>query len=484
MLMTHYKQKPLTLSKHGGFSFMSDIYAPAHNSSVPIYPVYRDTLQTDLDRAGAGTWGQAAGFAGKSGEILPVPNKGGGLHAVLLGMGTAQESAINRFAYGVLPGKLPAGLYHIEANLPHKDAFEAALGWGLGAYRFTKYRTLPLLKTYLVPPPSVPVERLEAVLAGMFLTRDLVNTPAGDLGPEALEQVCTAFAQRHGAAISTIVGDDLLAQNFPMIHAVGRAAAQPPRLLDLRWQPEKSPMSLPKVTLVGKGITFDTGGLDIKPSSAMRNMKKDMGGAATVLGLAEMILRCALPVQLRVLIPAAENAIAGDAFRPGDILHSRKGFTVEVGNTDAEGRLVLADALALADEEAPDLIINMATLTGAARVALGPDLMPFYTLSDPLAAELTASAERERDPLWRMPLWAPYDAGLKSSVADMGNITATGFAGSITAALFLGRFIETTPEWVHFDLFAWNPASKPGRPEGGECQAARAVFGMLEQRYG
>jgi leucyl aminopeptidase len=279
--------------------------------------------------------------------------------------------------------------------------------------------------------------------------------------------------------VEVTVGDDLLAQNFPMIHAVGRASTDAPRLIDMRWGPEDAP----KVTLVGKGVCFDTGGLDIKPSSGMLLMKKDMGGAANVLGLADMVMAAGLPVRLRVLVPAVENAIAGNAFRPGDVLKSRKGLTVEIGNTDAEGRLVLADALALADEEAPDLMIDMATLTGAARVAVGPDIAPFYTRDDALAARIAAAGAEAADPVWRMPLWAPYAEKLASKIADMNNVTTDGFAGSITAALFLQRFVEKAAAWVHFDIFAWNPAARLHAPVGGEAQAIRALERLLAERH-
>ncbi|MFH1556133.1 MAG: leucyl aminopeptidase family protein, partial [Pseudomonadota bacterium] len=323
-----------------------------------------------------------------------------------------------------------------------------------------------------------------AALARTFeavrLVRDLVNTPANDLGPAELEDAARRLAARHGASFRSIVGADLLARNFPLIHTVGRAATRAPRLLDLAWGPEDAP----KVTLVGKGVCFDTGGLDIKPSSGMLIMKKDMGGAATALGLAHLIMSRGLKVRLRVLIPAVENAIAGDAFRPGDIFSSRKGLTVEIGNTDAEGRLVLADALSLADEDSPDLLVDFATLTGAARVALGPHLPPAYTDDEALAADLARHAQAQADPLWRLPLWRPYAAMIDSKVADINNAGAGGFAGSITAALFLARFVETAKSWLHLDIYAWNPSARPGRPEGGEAQTIRALDALIAERYG
>ena len=327
-------------------------------------------------------------------------------------------------------------------------------------------------------PQSLDRDDLQRIVEGVTLARDLINTPANDLGPAQLEDAARKLAARHGAAVTAIVGDDLLAQNFPLIHAVGRAAAGAPRLIDITWGESHHP----RVTLVGKGVCFDTGGLDIKPDSGMLNMKKDMGGAATALALAHMIMARGLKVRLRVLIPAVENSIAGSSFRPRDIYTSRKGISVEIGNTDAEGRLILADALALADDDKPELIADFATLTGAARVALGPDVPPFFTDDDALAGELMKYAAAENDPLWRLPLWRPYEAMLESKVADINNVGG-GQGGAITAALFMRRFV-TVKSWLHVDLFAWTPSAKPGRPEGGECQTARALYALLSARYG
>jgi leucyl aminopeptidase len=330
-----------------------------------------------------------------------------------------------------------------------------------------------------VTPQGVEHADLARIIEGVTLARDLVNTPANDMGPEQLEAAARGLAGQHGARFNVVTGDDLLTQNFPLIHAVGRAARQAPRLIEF----VAGPADAPKVTLVGKGVCFDTGGLDLKPSAAMLLMKKDMGGAASVLAAAHMIMSRGLNIRLRVLIPAVENSVAGDSFRPMDVYRSRKGLTVEIGNTDAEGRLILADALALADEEAPDLLIDMGTLTGAARVALGPDLPPFYTHDEALAGELHDCATAENDPLWRMPLWPPYDSMLDSRVADLNNVASGTFAGSITCALFLNRFVSNAKAWAHLDVYAWNPSSKPGRPEGGECQGARAVYALLCRRY-
>jgi leucyl aminopeptidase len=332
----------------------------------------------------------------------------------------------------------------------------------------------------LVPPDGVDIADIERMADAAALARDLVNTPSNDMGPEELAQAAQKLAQDFDAKFNCIVGEELTRQNFPLINAVGMASPRAPRLIDFTWgDPSHS-----KVTLVGKGVCFDTGGLDLKPSSGMLIMKKDMGGAANVLALAQMVMDARLKVRLRVLIPAVENAVAGNAFRPLDVFTSRKGLTVEIGNTDAEGRLVLADALALADEEKPELLIDLGTLTGAARVALGPDLPPFYTDDEVLAEALSACAKREHDPLWRLPLWPAYDSWLDSKVANINNAPSGGFAGSITCALFLQRFVEAARSWLHVDIYGWTPSAKPGRPEGGECQAARAIYRLLSDRYG
>ena len=352
----------------------------------------------------------------------------------------------------------------------------ATVAWGLGAYRFRRYKSGEADEVaQLKVPRGVDQGRALSVVEGVWLGRDLINTPASDLGPQQLEDAARQLAKKHGASVSSIVGDDLLAKNFPMIHAVGRASDRPPRLIDLTW----GRAGARSVTLVGKGICFDTGGLDIKPASAMLIMKKDMGGAATALALGHMAMAAKLDLRLRILIPAADNSIAGNAFRPGDVLTSRAGRTVEIGNTDAEGRLVLADALALADEERPHTVASFATLTGAARVALGPELPPFYTDDDDLAAMIAAAGNRVGDPVWRMPFWAGYEASLDSQVADMNNVSEAPFAGSVTAALFLRRFVKHTKRFVHFDIYGWRPALKPLGPKGGEPQAARAMFEVL-----
>jgi leucyl aminopeptidase len=452
--------------------------APGSAPAIPIWFVSGATwpaLRVALEPA-ARAFVDAAGFEAKPGRHLLLPGKADGLGGVLFGL-EAEDSEKNPFLPGRLAELLPAGTYRF-ANAPH-DARLAALAVALGSYRFARYRSAETKQVRLEIPDGIDGADLSRVAEGVSLARDLINTPANDLGPVELEEAARALAARHGASVRAIVGDDLIKQKFPLIHAVGRAADRAPRLIDFTW----GDPAHPKVTLVGKGVTFDTGGLDIKPESGMRIMKKDMGGAACVLALAHMIMDRALKLRLRVLIPAVENSISGAAFRPLDIYRSRKGLTVEIGNTDAEGRLILADALALADEERPELIVDMATLTGAARVALGPDLPPFYTEDETLAAELVRCAAGENDPLWRLPLWRPYAAMLDSKVADLNNVATGGFAGSITAALFLKRFVEAAKSWLHIDVYAWTPAAKPARPEGGECQAARALYALLAARY-
>ena len=421
---------------------------------------------------------RANGFATKPGACLTLPSADGQIAQVLFGLEDESSRSRDLFRPGALPGLLPAGVYRF-ANSPH-DLRLAALAFALGSYRFGRYRKADVSGARLVPPEGVDIAEIARMADAAALARDLINTPSNDMGPEELALAAEQLAKRFGANFSCIVGDDLTRQNFPLIHAVGRASTRAPRLIDLSW----GDPAHPKVTLVGKGVCFDTGGLDLKPSSGMLIMKKDMGGAANVLALALMVMDARLKVRLRVLIPAVENAVAGNAFRPLDIFTSRKGLTVEIGNTDAEGRLVLADALALADEEKPDLLIDLGTLTGAARVALGPDLPPFYTNDETLALDLAAHAKQENDPLWRLPLWPPYDAWLDSKVANINNAPSGTFAGSITCALFLQRFVEAAKSWLHVDIYGWTPSAKPARPEGGECQAARAIYKLLGQRYG
>jgi leucyl aminopeptidase len=444
--------------------------------AVPIWFVTAANYADVRARIGteASGFAEAAGFEPKAGRLLLLPGKKG-LSGVLFGLEAAGD-AKDLFLPGRLPQSLPDGTYRF-ANEPH-DAKLAALAFALGSYRFTRYRKGDARAVKLDLPQSLDRAELEHIADGVTLARDLINTPANDMGPPQLEQAVRKLAARHAATINAVVGDDLLAQNFPLIHAVGRAAAAAPRLIDMHW----GEADHPRVTLVGKGVCFDTGGLDIKPDTGMLNMKKDMGGAATALALAHMIMARGLKVRVRLLIPAVENSIAGGSFRPRDIYTSRKGITVEIGNTDAEGRLILADALTLADEDKPVLVADFATLTGAARVALGPDVPAFFTDDDALASELAGHAAAENDPLWRLPLWRPYEAMLESKVADINNVGGSQ-GGAITAALFMRRFVEAK-SWLHVDLFAWSAAAKPGRPEGGDCQAARALYALLAARYG
>jgi leucyl aminopeptidase len=440
----------------------------------PIHLITKDGLDTAGLALSSVAWAVANGFSGEAGRTLAVPGENGALAGALFGIGEGEGA----LAVGSLARALPEGDWHFPSAPAEPEL--AAIALVLGGYVFTRYGKKPGKALRFALPPGVDPGRVRRIADGVFLTRDLVNTPTSDMGPDELEKAVRTLAATHKAAVSVIKGDDLLKQNFPMIHAVGRASVGAPRLIDMIWGPEGAP----KVTLVGKGVCFDTGGLDIKPSSGMLLMKKDMGGAANVLGLASMIMAAGLKVRLRVLIPAVENSIAGNAFRPGDVLVSRKGITVEIGNTDAEGRLVLADALALADDEEPELLIDMATLTGAARVALGPDLPPFYTGDEALASELAAASAAVEDPLWRMPLWRPYDARLASKIADINNVTTDGFAGSVTAALFLKRFVEKTAGWAHLDIFAWNPSDRPYGPAGGEAQGIRALERVISSRFG
>ncbi|WP_341988206.1 leucyl aminopeptidase family protein [Azorhizobium sp. AG788] len=451
---------------------MSDCFAPADAPSLPIWFVTQETLAGAPLPDTARRFVESAGYTAEAGKLLAIPGADGALLGYLFGLAREPDA----FAAGVLPGLLPPGAYRLEGDAPA----HSALAFALGTYRFDRYRARPKRDVRLALPADADLAALSRTMEAVSLVRDMVNTPANDLGPAEIEDAARALAARFGAKLNVVVGDALLEENFPLIHAVGRAATRAPRLIDLTW----GDADAPKVTLVGKGVAFDTGGLDIKPSSGMLIMKKDMGGAASALGLALLIMARGLKVRLRVLIPAVENSIAGDAFRPGDVLKSRKGLSVEIGNTDAEGRLVLADALALADAEAPELLVDFATLTGAARVALGPQLPPAYTDDETLAADLARHATAQNDPLWRMPLWGPYASMLDSKIADINNAGAGGFAGSITAALFLKRFVGTAKSWLHLDIYAWNPSARPGRPEGGEAQTIRALDALLAERYG
>ena len=429
-----------------------------------VRPETYDAVRAAVGERAAG-FAAASGFEPKPGRLQLLPDERGGLLGVLFGQDPADP-----FAAGKLATSLPPGVYRFAEPVPPLSE----LAFHLASYRFDRFKAAPRPFPTLENPTPALKREAEAVAFG----RDLVNLPANVLTPSALETAATDLAAAHGAEVKVVRGE-ALAREFPLVAAVGAAAAEPPRLVDFTF----GPADAPKVTLVGKGVVFDSGGLDIKPPSGMEIMKKDMGGAAAALTLARLVMEARLPVRLRVIAPIVENAISGPAFRPGDIFRSRRGLSVEIGNTDAEGRLILADALALASEEAPDLLFDFATLTGAARVALGPDLPPFYTDDEALAAEIAAHAQATRDPLWRLPLWRPYDKMLESPIADLNNAPGSPFAGSITAALFLRRFAEGAKAWAHFDIYAWNPAERPTGPKGGEVQAARALFALLAARF-
>ena len=455
-------------------------FADSDQPSRPLHVVPQDRLKDWLDGQGpeVAAWVKGSGFTAALGEAQLIPGAGGAVAGAVFGYGSASARARGRFHLARAFAVLPEGAWHLVADLGSEERDEAALAALFAQYRFDRYHPGSAKPVLLKAPEGVDAARLETIAAGEFLTRDLVNTPAADMGPQDLEDALRVLARQHGAVVDAIVGDDLLRANFPMIHAVGRASERAPRLLDMRWGTEG-----PRLTLVGKGVCFDTGGLNIKPTAGMHLMKKDMGGAATVLGLARMIMSLDLPVRLRVIIPAVENAISGRALRPRDILTSRKGLTVEVNDTDAEGRLILADALALASEEETDLLVSMATLTGSARVAVGPDLAPFYTDDEALASSLQRAGSAVRDPVWRLPFWTPYEPLIEPGIADLDNCPPGSFAGSVTAALFLRRFVEA-PRYLHFDLYAHQPTDAPGRPKGGVGQGARALLQALPEALG
>jgi leucyl aminopeptidase len=455
-------------------------FATDATGAVPVHAVTPAMLEVLLDGPlkPHARWIRTCGFKALAGKLLQLPGPDGSLDGVVFGLGRDEDA----FQCAALPGLLAEGLYTFASVPETRCGTTLALAWAMGHYRYARFKGGEGAKErpVLVWPDDADRGQVLRVADGLFLARDLVNTPANEMGPAELADAALHLATAHGAAGSVIEGRLLQDQNFPLIWAVGAGSTRAPRLVDLRW----GRAGQPRVTLVGKGVCFDSGGLDIKPASAMLTMKKDMGGAAAVLGLAHMVMDAQLPVTLRVLIPAVENSISGDAYRPGDIFRSRKGLTVEIGNTDAEGRLVLADALAEADGEAPDLLVCMATLTGAARVATGFDLPPYFTQDDGLADELEAAAVRESDAMWRLPLWRGYGELIESKVADLTNSPGNPNAGAITAALFLERFVEKAKSFVHFDIAAWNDRARPGRPLGGEAQAVRAIFSMLQVRFG
>jgi leucyl aminopeptidase len=421
-------------------------------------------------------WAEASGYRGKPGTVLLLP---GDEHGPVAGALVGVEGDEDIWSWGGAAQMLPPGNYRIEGDFPADAANRAALGWALGSYAFTRYKQNERPARNLVWPNDADRTYVMAAATATGLARDLINTPAADMGPADLAEAARQLALEFGANFTVTVGDELLEQNYPAIHAVGRAAAVAPRLIDMSW----GDANHPKVTLVGKGVCFDTGGLDLKPSRGMALMKKDMGGAAAVLGLARMIMMSSLPVRLRVLVPAVENSVSGNAMRPRDILRTRKGLTVEVGNTDAEGRLVLADALTEAMADKPDLVFDFATLTGAARGAVGTGIAAMFTPCDDLAENLYRHGVAEDDPVWRLPLWKPYRRMIDSKIADINNVSDSPYAGAITAALFLSEFVDEGISWAHLDIMAWNPTARPGRPEGGEAMAMRTAFATIRERY-
>jgi leucyl aminopeptidase len=447
----------------------------------PITLLTKDDLATWLKSASATVrrWVTGVDFKASPGEICIVPRRDGAPACVLAGI-AGKGAAEDLWHVGALSMALPAGAYRFDPEPVGPFATRAAIGWGLGAYNFTRYRKAKRAPAELVWPTAADRGHVERTVSAAALVRDLVNTPAEDMGPAELAAAAQSMAKRLGMKAAITAGDKLIEANYPLIHAVGRASVRSPRLIDLTWG---SPTH-PKVTIVGKGVCFDTGGLDLKNDQGMKLMKKDMGGAAHALGLAQMIVEAKLPVRLRVLAPAVENSVAGNAIRPLDIIRSRKGLTVEIGNTDAEGRLILADALAEASRERPEIIVDFATLTGAARVALGPELPALFCNDEALAGDLVRHAAAEADPMWRMPLWQPYRKQLDSKVADLNNISGQTHAGAVIGALFLQEFVAAGVPWAHFDIFAWNSSARPGRPEGAEAQTLRAVFATIAERFG
>jgi Leucyl aminopeptidase len=452
-----------------------DGFTEDESDAIPIAGVRKRDLDDWLARhPQARPWLQSTGFAAAAGELSLLPDAGGALSTVLVGLGDEP-----RWQWAALPKLLPEGTYRLADETRTADAADAVLGWGLGLYTFDRYRSRAARRVRLVWPLATYRPHLQRTIEAVHFVRDLINTPASDMGPDELAEAARGLARSHHARHRVIVGNELLLENYPAIHAVGRASNRAPRLIDLTW----GDADQPKVTLVGKGVCFDSGGLDLKTAAGMKLMKKDMGGAAIVLGLARMVMSAGLPVRLRVLIPAVENSVAGNAMRPLDIVRTRRGLTVEIGNTDAEGRVILADALAEAAAEDPALLVDVATLTGAARVALGAEVPAMFTHDDALADRLLAAAAAVGDPLWRLPLWRGYRRHLDGKAADLTNAPDTPFAGAILAALFLAEFAAPVRPWVHLDVMAWNADSRPGRPEGGEAMGMRALYALIEERF-
>jgi leucyl aminopeptidase len=452
-------------------------FVKSARGAIPLDAVKDSQLKPWLaaQDARVARWLRTTNFMAKAGELRLVPSRNGDLSFAVLGLGDGHDP----LALAAFAESLPDGTYALRALPAELSRINTAVAWLLGTYGFDRYRKRSRRAAKLVVPENVDAGEASRIAEGVFLSRDLINTPSNDMGPAELADAASKLARAHRASVTVIEGEALLERNYPLVHAVGRASERAPRLIDMRWGDTKAP----KVTLAGKGVCFDSGGLDLKNSSGMLAMKKDMGGAAVALGLAHMIMDAKLPVRLRVLIPAVENSVSGRAYRPGDVLRSRKGLTVEIGNTDAEGRLVLADALDEADTEAPDLLIDIATLTGAARSATGMEVPPFFTDDETLATDLARHAAAVHDPLWRLPLWRGYEKTLASPIADLNNNPDYNLAGAITAALFLNRFVARARSWVHFDIPAWTDRPRPGRPRGGEANAARALYALLSERY-
>ncbi|HSX65185.1 MAG TPA: leucyl aminopeptidase family protein [Pseudoxanthomonas sp.] len=452
----------------------TDVASP----SLPLHVLERSQLGDwrASQPAAIGAWLDAQHFTAAPGSLLLLPGESG-VGGAVIGIG----DPLDPYSYAHAPFGLPQGNWQLASDLSVEAQAALQLGWGLGSYRFDRYKQPPRKPARLVLQPA-DAEALD-LLAASVRVRDLVNTPTEHMGPDELEAVAREIAQAHGATVDVIAGDELLAQNFPAIHAVGRASHRAPRLIVMRWGGDTDESrARPHVALVGKGVCFDTGGLDIKPADGMRNMKKDMGGAAHALALAQLVMARQLPVRLTVLVPAVENSIGPNAFRPGEVIATRQGISVEIDNTDAEGRIILCDALTYAGEQSPDIVLDFATLTGAARIALGPDLPALFANDDALANDWIAAGERMRDPVWRMPLWRPYLRYLTSNIADLAN-AGSRMAGAVTAALYLERFVPAEQKWALLDVYAWNDSDRPGRPAGGEALALRSAYAMLKARY-
>ena len=457
---------------------MSLPFVDRSSSSLPLQLVGASKWRAWLKAQSAARrgWIDSLGLAGSPGDVAVLPGRDGKASGAVLVI--PNEPVL--WDFGALSSKLPPGTWRLEGDSSPVSSTDVAVAIGLGAWKFERYKAKKSKPgARFVWPAGADKARTTAIVEGINLARDLITTPSADMGPAELAAAAQDLAKKHKAKVTVIVGDDLLKKNYPMVHAVGRASTRAPRLIDLVWGSERDP----KVTLVGKGVCFDTGGLDLKPAAGMLMMKKDMGGAATVLAVASMVMAAKLPVRLRVLVPAVENSVSGNAFRPMDVVPTRKGITVEIGNTDAEGRLILCDALHEGASEKPAMMVDCATLTGAARVALGPDLPALFCNDDDLAEALIAAGREVTDPMWRMPLFAGYRRMLDSKVADINNVSSGAFGGSITAALYLKEFVPDDVPWAHFDMMAWNNASRPGRPEGGEAQVARAIFRTIEERF-